>query len=142
MEEDGIGMDGSLCGVCICALNKFQRRCGLKRSMTKVITQRMECNDESGDLRSISAAAKIRKRWEKCGRLHHMDFSDVEHVPCLMNNCSSADTNSNSSDKNDLTHTVEELIIAENEQMKKNKRRRKHMPCCHCAEDEKHLFQI
>ena len=62
MEQDGIGMDGSLCGDCICALNKFQRRCSLKRSMLKVIVPRVERNDETGDLRSISAAAKIRKR--------------------------------------------------------------------------------
>ena len=146
MEQDGVGMDGSLCGDCICALHKFQRRCSLNQSMSKVIMPRMERNDETGDLRSISAAAKIRKRWEKCGRLHHMDFSDVKYVPCLMNNCSSPDTSSNSSNKNDETPTVEELIMAENKRRKrrkkKNKTRRKHMPCCHCAEDEKHLFEI
>ena len=149
MEQDGIGMDGSLCGDCICALNKFQRRCSLKRSMLKVIVPCVERIDETGDLRSISAAAKIRKRWEKCGRLHHMDFSDVEYVPCLMNSSSSADTSiSNSSDtsKNDETHTVEQLIMAEKKRRKrrrkKNKRRRKHMQCCRCAEDEKHLFEI
>jgi len=141
MERDGIGMDGSLCGDCVCALYKFQRRCGLNPSMLKVITPRMEREDETGDLRSISAVAKIQKRWDKSHFTQKVTFADVDYVPCFMNGCSSA-AESNPSDQNHKINTVEKLIQDECKRRKRRKKKRKHMQCCHCAEDEKHVFEI
>jgi len=136
MKQDELNMDGSLCGGCVCALNKFQRICGLTQSKLKVITPRMERKDETDDLRSISTIVKIRKRWDDCRSSNEMDFSDVDYVQCRMNNYSSAD--SNPKYKNGEPQTVEKLIQDEC----KRKNRREHMQCCHCAEDEKHLFEM
>ena len=132
-------LDGSLCGMCVCALEKFQREYKLDPARLEVVFPRSKKG--SGYIRAITTLANI-----KYGTI---DVSDVEYAPCLLNEF--CGPTMNEEDPSPLVgSTVQSIIRAGEVKLSTTVRgetleEERHLTCCyHCTSknrNARHLFQ-